>query len=426
MLLTELQTQHIPYFYRQFDAMLGAKHWLGRVRQCEDALRGNRFLEYLRDENSIAYGLRNIHELVAKYPREVPPHLLDDEALYPAASFAAQVVSLHDNFSADEKRKLVRRIYGGFKKPDDLRGLRLEISASTHFVTRGFQVEWAETIGAGRFDLLVTRDDGFALEVECKSISTNKGCRVHEQEVCEFLGILHPELKSVIGTVERGLAVVITVPDRLPSSYTERRELARNLKRHVLAGKSGATADGTSVRLIDYDFAALGPEPYRRSPHDLRGALDQVTGTQNRAAVILGTKRGGQAAIVIQSAKDDTFMHTTFATLRRAANEQLTGARAGMLWVSFENISAHELTKLSEDDSTPGRTPSALVVEVSEFLRSSSRPHLVGVGFTSGTELTRPGGGGSSPVSMSGAAYWFARRESPRWDDSFSGLFRWS
>jgi hypothetical protein len=114
---------------------------------------------------------------------------VNNEQLYPAASFAAQVLSFIDASPKPLAEQFRRRVHGAFKNPDDMRGLRLELMAATHFLRRGRQVSWPEMTGEGNFDLLVSDVGPDGLEVECKSISVDKGRRIHKRESLDFLKV---------------------------------------------------------------------------------------------------------------------------------------------------------------------------------------------------------------------------------------------
>ena len=75
----------------------------------------------------------------------------------------------------------------------------------------------------------------------------------------------------------------------------------------------------------------------------------------------------------------------------------------------------------------PGRQSDAygpaLRIAVSRFLSGEGRDHVVGVGFLSESGLQPLEAG---LVESGGTAYYFPKRESPKWSDDFSGLFTWN
>lgn len=420
MFVTELHTHQVSDVYRRFADSIGDSHWKKRVARCKQAIKGNGFLrEYLENENGIAYQLSRLGELIDRFGGIS----LREDALresYPAASLAAQVLSLMETAPKDDSEKLRRRIHGALRNPADMWGLQLELSAATHFARRGKRISWAETTGVGTFDLLV--EDQPSIEIECKLITDDKGRKIHRREMLEFFGLLKPYLWPTAKGLTNGLSVVLTVPGRLPAGHKERVDLAKALSRAVVAGGGCTLADGSTVRISDFDVRQLGDSPNLCHPRTLRLAIDGVTGTSNRQAVLLGTPAGGVLALAMQSARDDSFLKAVFGTLSDASG-QLTRTQAGMLWVGFNGIDGEQLLSVAQQDQDASQAPSALRVGVSQFLSSTGRDHIVGVGFMSRSAFqpAQP-----NLVKSGGTAYYFPKRESSLWSESFSGMFPWA
>jgi len=366
--------------------------------------------------------LNRLGELIDRYGA-LPLERNEERNLYPAASFAAQVLSLLNASSPADSEKLRRRIHGALKNPADMRGLQLELAAATHFVRRGKRVSWPETTGIGTFDLLVEGDDQPPLEVECKSVADDKGRKIHTQEVLEFFALLKPCLRPTTRGLAKGLSVVLTVPGRLPCAYKDRKTLAKELGRAVFEGRGCTLADGSTVRISDFDVDQLAGIPAAHHHRALRQAVDGITGTNNCQAVLIGTAAGGALALALQSSQDDSLLEAVFDTLSDAAARQLTGTRAGMFWAGFGGIDGEQLLSVAQQDQDASQPPTALCVAVSRFLSSAARDHVVGVGFVSRSCL-RPVQDGL--VDSGGTAYYFPKRESSFWSESFSGMFEWS
>lgn len=158
------------------------------------------------------------------------------------------------------------------------------------------------------------------------------------------------------------------------------------------------------------------------SPRDVRFVIDDVTGTQNREAVVIGSRAGGALALAVQSAEDDTLMSSIFDTLSDSASRQFSCERGGMFFVGFQGIASEQLLSIAGQDQDSAQAPTALRLHVSKFLSSRNRHHIVGVGFLSESGV-RPSVDGL--VDSGGTAYYFPKRESPHWSEDFSGLFSW-
>ncbi len=422
MLLTELHTAEIPDLYARFASVVDDKHWKQRVASIKQEIKGNAFLrEHLMRENAVAFQLDRLREMANKFGT-VPFWEVNNQELYPAASFCAQVLSFMDASPKALAEQFRRRVHGALKNPDDMRGLRLEFAAATHFLRRGRVVSWAEMTGEGTFDLLVSDLGPNGLEVECKSISGDKGRKIHTRESLDFFSLLHPHLKSTTAGLSTGLSAVITVPGRLPTSFRERQALAKEAAAAIFRGQSTALLNGCAVRLSDFDVSELGDIPNAKNSQDVRAAVDSVTGTNNRHSLIVGTGSGGALALAVQSAADDTFLDTIFGTIKDSAARQLSGRRGGMFFVGIQGINGSQLQSIAGQDDDATQPATALRLGVSKFLGGAGRDQVIGVGFLSEGGLTPLQHG---LVDSGGVAYYFPKRESPFWSESFSGLFTW-
>jgi len=416
----KLHTGDIPSVFERFSDLIGANHWRKRVDRLKDEIKGNRLLkEYLIQENEIAVCLQESTELTKKFG-QFPVHQVDSRPLHPCMAFAAQILSIAEASGSAQRAQLVRRVHGALKNPDDMRGLRLELTAATHFIRRGLDVQWPEMIGGRTMDLIVPGLGPQGLEIECKSISEDKGRKIHRREALEFCSIIAPLLNSLGKGLKAGVAAVLTLDGRMPGNFADRKKLAQSAARNVLSGTSQCRLEGANLRIHEFDPALLGELGEDGLPTISRNCIDSITSTTNRQALIVGRKSGGAIVFVLQSAQDDSLLTYTFDTLSKSASKQLSGERAGMFLVGLEGIEAESLVELAQQDLNGNQPPTALRVRVSNFLGSPSRDHVVGISFISKGVL-RPA---SSVVTDSGgSAYVFPKRESPFWHSDFSGLF---
>lgn len=419
MLKVEIQTGEIPDIFVRFKHAIDERYWLKRVVSIKDEIRGLSLLkDHLIEENDIVFALARCSDLMARYGH-IPMHETENRDLYPAISLAAQVLSIMEHSSKIEAKRLVQRIRGSFKNPDDLRAIQLEMMAATHFVHRGHEIIWPEMEGVGTFDLLV-KDLGInGLEIECKSVSANKGRRIHRREAFEFHHLVKPQLQTFSRNLQTGVAVVLTVPDRLPTSFQQKMDLAKHVKSSVLAAQSTTLEDGSDIRVSEFDMATLGVIWTDGSPAISREAIDQITATKNREIMILGNKKGA-IIFVLQSRQDDTMLQYVFNTLSKSAKKQFSKSRPALFLVGLQSIEAESLLDIAMQDNDPKQPPSALRFGVSDFLANQDRDHVVGVGFLSGGALKPELHG---VVTNSGTAYVFPKKESTFWHEDFSGLF---
>lgn len=417
-----MHTADVPAVYRRFADVVNARSWTHRVAQMKAAIKHNRFLDaYVRGENEIAFGLDRCGELIERYG-SLPDDAATNRALYPAISFAAQSLSMMDLAGPFEAERLRKRVAGALRNPNDMRALRLELTVATHFARRGHRLQWPEMTGGGTFDLLVPDMGNDGVEVECKSVSDDKGRNIHRREALEFHHLVVGELAHIRKTLKVGLSVVLTVPSGLPTRHADRQALAKRIRQQITIGLGARLEDGSDIRIAEFDLRRVGSVANDRRAEVVRGVIQDLTGTQNREGLLMSTDAGGAIAFVVQSAVEDDFMDATFKTLSDAAKRQLSGKRAALLVAGFDGIDGEQLTSIAEQDRDANQRPTALAVKVSRFLAADHRDHTVGVGFLSRGAL-RPVTDGV--VDSGGVAYYFPKRESPFWHDDLGGLFEW-
>jgi len=343
-----------------------------------------------------------------------------NRAIYPIISFAAQVLSIIDHSSDQQAKRLIRRIHGAFQNPDEMRAFRFEMMVATHFVKRGYTISWPEMEGSGTFDILVQNIGTDGLEVECKSVSYNKGRKIHRREALEFFHLVKPQLTSAIHDLKSGIAVVLTVPDRLPTSVTQKKKLMRHVINALLAAKNITSCDDNDIRISSFDASILGIKKSAKPPQIARKTLDEITATYNRETMIIGSQKGGAILFVLQSKQDDMSLQYIFDVLSTSAKKQMSKTRPAMFLVGFDSLEAGMLHSIAMQDFDPQLKPTALRRKVSKFLMNDDRNHVVGVGFLSSSELIPTVHG---EVESGGTVYIFPRPESCFWHSDFSNLF---
>lgn len=404
--------------YRRIASAIGAEHWQGAVARQEEAIRSNHFLgDYLHSEYAIAYQLDRLRGLVAG-SGTVPREACNDPSIFPSLAFAAQVLGVLERSTTKQASAFVKRVRTAFSRSGELHGLRLELQAATHFARRGQRVSWHRVKTEGSFDLLIEDLGPTGLEVECKSISEDKGRRIHRRDALEFWGELWSDVAGVAQNLRSGLAVVLTVPYRLPVDAVERVALAREVVTRIVAGSGATLGGGAEVRIEPFDPAKI--EAAKDKGRELRKAIDAATGTTNREAAVYGTPVGGMLAFVMQSAVEDDVLDQVFSTLDDSAARQFTRKRGALFWVALQGIDADQLLSLHEQDSDPGERPTALRLGVSNFLNRAPG-HIVGVVFSSRSGLIPAVDGNTD---SGGATNFFLKEESPHWHASFRAPLR--
>ncbi|HVX05242.1 MAG TPA: hypothetical protein VHA71_09000 [Rhodanobacteraceae bacterium] len=420
MLTTAIHTSDIPQLFTEFAQEIEEEYWLRQVSNCEAAIRGNPLLkEYLQNEYELAYQLSHMSDLARRHGR-IPLATRNDRTIYPAVGFIAQALSAIRELAPAEADQVRGRVRGAFKNPDDMRALRLELVTATHFIRSGKKVSWPEITGTGRFDLMVEGLGMGALEVECKSISNDKGRKIHRREILDFYALVKPIVTPAVAQLSGGLFVALTLPDRVPNTYDARVNLAKCCCKAIFGHAGQTLPDGIDLRIGEFRPTEIGASANAMDEAGSRIAIDRITGTRNREIMVLRTAADGVFVLVVQSKKDDTFLGAMFKSLGAAARDQLSGRRSALLVAGLDGVDGTNLRSIAMQENDPSKPPTAIRIEVSRFLKSDARNHLIGVTFFGGSSIAPEERG---VTSTGGISYFFARRDSPFWHEDFDRMF---
>lgn len=396
-LLTEIHQADFPSRFDEFERYVGTSAWKKTVQKVGAEIKGARFLGgYLRHRHRIAFALWAISEFRSKYGHLNFP-VSGDVDVYEACVLVTQFSHIRRHLAEAEGWALARRIAGGLKNPDDLRALQFELQLSTHFARRGYDIAFPETRGTGTFDVLATRA-GTQVEIECKSVSGNKGRQVHRRAALEIQHLVERELSFLLKTLRTGLLLRIVFNRRPPSAYNDRMELVRAIRSAVLTGKT-QTLSEYEIRLCDFDLVGT---PFENSRPD-EAAVQEFLGSHgvvNRETMIFGRKGANVIALSLESRISDRLLAETFDTVSDAAKRQLSGQRPGIVCVKFEELTAEQIEELGVERGEP----TALRIGASKFLSSASARNVSVLSFFADGELTAMANGG---ISRGGRTYSF-------------------
>jgi hypothetical protein len=417
-----LHQSRIPAIFDEFKRFVGGKIWLDRAEVIGQRIFDNPLMgSHLYEQNRVVLSLAKCSAVAAKNKNILPWSVTEDFNLLETFVFmwrSVQLIHAAEKISNKRASILVARIREALREPHMLKAMQLEATVATHFVVAGCRVLFPE-LGSGKekFDLLVEDLGSAGLEIECKLVPYNKGRKVHREEAREFLSrLMNVKLiRTLMSSINNGFAIRVTVPTRLSEVGFD--YLLDETVRLLLTGRSGTLADGTVVRLFDFDRCEVEPltdPPSKKTQETVRHLLGSTN--SHYSICTPGNGDGGVLILAIDSARPDSMLHELFDTYAESAGRQLTGRRAAALMSTFEGLSKDQLSSISYEEGADGNY-SALAWHASEFLERIEFPHVVGVGFISEPDYT------SAATVSSGLAYWFPKKISPMWTDEFSGLF---
>lgn len=410
-----LYTNEVPRVFERFCSLVEEGNWVNRARKVENEIKGNPVLtDYLREENLMALKLAALSNFRKKH-NAIPTDIQTLMPFLVALGFVSQLLSLLDSLSPVNQRRILGRFRGALKNPDDMRAMQVELLAATHFIRHGYQINWPEVTN-GRHDIDIVNLGSLGLQVECKSVSSNKGRKIHRRDALDFYGIFLKELKKESASLETGKFMVLTVPDRLPNDYLARKQLGLRMIDQLNSGASIVFDDGIEIRIGEFDFTPINEKMVEKTLVNERKLLDQITGTKNKEVMIYGSRSGGGLITVIQSKRDDTFLESLFSMLEDSAKNQVSNTRPVLYFVSFNDLEDGELRDIGDES---GDQPTALRLLTSRFLNRPDMDHVVGLQFAARGSLEPRLNDSQRHV---GNTYSFKKDDSPFWEDEFEKL----
>ena len=420
MLPTELNIADIPKIFIRFKDVIDERFWFKREKLISSEICGHKYLEsYLLEENALIFQLAELSRLVEKYGW-IPRSQRKNKALYPAISFAAQVLSLLDIAPENQKNSLVGRIRGSFKNPEDLRAIQLELTAATNFIRRGCAVKWPEMEKTGTFDLLVDDIATNGLEVECKSISRDMGRKITKRKALEFFELARPSVQSELKNTLGGIVVVLTIPEKLPTKLEEKTDLIKSVVEGLGKFKTNLFLDNSLIRISKFDLKLIKDVNFNSGdPLLSRELVDQITSTENQEVMIVGNSSSA-IVLVVKSEQDNSLLEYIFKTVNDSSKRQLSKQRSAIYLIGLQDIEPSELVNIANQDFDSRNHPTGLRIAVSNFFAKENRDYLVGIGFLSKGILDASIAG---EAQESGTVYFFSKKESNFWHDDLSNLF---
>jgi hypothetical protein len=297
----------------------------------------------------------------------------------------------------------LRRVMGGMQNHADLRALHFELMTAVHASRRGFDIDFPKSESSPGPEFLA-RDNGIALQVECKLISCDKGRSIHRIRALEIFGRLHaltearawrgPDLfvdillrRKPCGSSEETRSII----DTITQAITQR---ANKVGENALVTLSAIAEEGTIAETAATDQMSL------------RRLVAKWAGNNTEHLV---AARRNQAGFIfrLRCEKPDKVLEEIFKTLKKSRSRQLHPDVPAVFWVKLESLSGKALALLG----TEGDEPSALRFASSRFLNSQRSTGVVALVFCADGEVeSLPG----DLASRRGTTYYFTDDKAPQ------------
>ncbi len=255
-----------------------------------------------------------------------------------ALQFAGTVVEVHRRLSPVGQIALKGRIRDGLNADTGFAALHLEMQMAAFLLADGFSVEFPDLDGTGRYDIRFTKGETEG-EVECKSLSTDGGRKIHRKDFYRFIDALGPGIgaRAAGGANE---VLLVTVEDRLPAD-TPKQTALRAAAERILTQPGLDSLAGEFFTITRESYSKhLGSAPlsseqeFYRACQNAFGDNCHVSGAMNEAGVCL---------IVVRSRREDDHSKPHLEALKKAAS-QFSRTRPGFIAVQFDDIGATDLT----------------------------------------------------------------------------------
>ncbi|NVZ42415.1 hypothetical protein HX786_30470 [Pseudomonas sp. 21615526] len=373
---TDLRDHEFPELYRKLLTLFPDKPWLKRVASLQHQVNENPISKFwLWQVNVVAYGLAafDAHGL-----EQVNIECWN--AVKQAMIFVCQVLDIHDTAQPDNARMLRGRIKGALSNPNDMRGIRFELGMATHLFRQGCSITWTdEHRGDETFDLLAGVPGVGLVEVECKTLSADKGEPIPRDTAYAFINRLLPKIDPALPFQGRFLyAISLVFQNNIPKETAAQGVIAAGVAEAIKRGDQ--SLDGIcSIHLQALDLQSLG---IGLEPDLLLDYSNRMLGYEPAHQVIKDLAKAGYLAIRVQSVVPSKLESAMNDLAKRSIRNQLTGKRPGCLVMRIERHSGDSLEVLAEEEGN------WLATSATKLLLNPAHSHLAAVVFVSAPAVT--------------------------------------
>ncbi len=319
----------------QFVDLAGTAPWKKRITHLRQELDASPFrAKVVVDYNWLELVLGDHLDVVSGGSSGEPLAPEDLTALY----FAQAVVHAHSRLTPRGQQQLQGRLRDSLQSQTGFSSLFLEIDVARRLLDAGYEVQFADMDGAARYDLRFW-NGATEGEVECKTLSTDAGRKIHRHDFHRFVDAVSPALNVRLEARVRE-AIVVTLDSRLPGDDTAQNEL-RTAVRRVLLDPDTPAVRG-SFFSIGREACALGNDEVWLSAtqQELYSKCREAYG--ENCHVSGGFSADGCCLLVVRSQREDDHSGPELEALKKAAS-QFSGTRPAFIAVQYDDISVADL-----------------------------------------------------------------------------------
>ncbi len=417
---TTINESELPERFRQLFKIASREAWHHRAQYFIARERENAFLKgYFDERYSIERSLARALEYRQLWGRFPPVRGSQNSRFFELYSFVHILSSIYDRLSPKGQSRVRGYLRDGLKSDTGLTPFAHELAVAVHLWTAGFDLEFMDTEGRARFDILA-RKGGLDLEVDCKTASADVGRQIHRRRVLELFNRIHPALDRYLEK-GGGRTVDIVLPGALHAAETYMNAVSNAASDAIARDKSLSISDVTEVSLgsfeLDDEPALIAGRPTRQ---DLESVAERQLGRANAHVVCVGRTGHGAVVAAVSSQRCDRVVDGIYRLLKESAQGgQFGGTNPALLATRLLDLTMAQLRELASQG------PGSFGAISNRLFARDCRAHLFGVAFVSPADvLTESMGVAGVEFSDRGLALLFRREGHPLTQDPRLVLFQ--
>jgi len=252
--------------------------------------------------------------------------------------FAQTVVHAHGQLTPKGKRQLEGRLRDSLQLPTGFSSVYLEIDVARRLLDAGYEVEFTDMDGVGRYDLRFWRGTTEG-EVECKTLSTDAGRKIHRHDFYRFIDAVSAALAARLEAPVHEI-ILITLDGRMPGDDRGQNEL-RSATRQLLLHPGVTTLRGSFFSILrDGADGRIGGVGMPATQEELYAKCRRAYG--DNCHVSGGFVDNRCCLIVVRSQQEDDHSAPQLEALRKAAS-QFSGTRPAFIAVQYDDVTVADL-----------------------------------------------------------------------------------
>jgi hypothetical protein len=420
----EIKDTHVPAITSAFFELFPHKLWIDRERQLRQELKANPFLlSYLGEMHGRELILGRIADLHRR--GEFPP-IPNDARVITGIGLMKMCVAVHQSMDNAGKKKVLGMVKDGLNR--SLEYVVTEFETIFQLAGTGYKTELHDmSSSTGGYDILAEKD-GLHIEVECKTITSDKGRQFRERDFAALSKLLFDPFKKHRASSNEYL-IGFATKSRLPTSHKELAAIAAYILRCVDAGVGVYENETCKVNvsvLTDTQELISDTEIDKTA---LRARIATLTGDPNAHITAHYHRKTEKLSVLYGGGiNPDDILEALFDTLHESAEKQMSKTLPGAFIARFTGIDNSEVAELVQ--SGPSGEITMFQAKLAEFFKDERHKHVHQIacrgrdGVVEYQGSSRIGALVNSSYREVGTVATFTNRAHPLADDPRMKLFR--